>query len=85
VRKGASRRDHTICTAVAPDAVFTVRTYGTGPLYSPPHATASVTMDLYGHLVDGNLWQAAQMVGGISGAFEPPARRDEAAVESEAD
>jgi hypothetical protein len=25
----------TICTAVAPDAVFTVRTYGTGPLYGP--------------------------------------------------
>ena len=44
-----------------------------------------MTMDLYGHLVDGNLWQAAQIVGGISGAFEPPARQDEAAVESEAD
>ena len=26
---------------------------------------ASVTMDLYGHLVDGNLWQAAWVVGGI--------------------
>ena len=25
----------TICTAVAPDAVFTVRRYGTGPLYGP--------------------------------------------------
>jgi ferredoxin len=25
----------TICTAVAPDAVFTVRTYGTRPLYDP--------------------------------------------------
>jgi integrase len=23
------------------------------------HATASVTMDLHGHLVDGNLWQAS--------------------------
>jgi len=34
------------------------------------HASASMTMDLYGHLVDGNLWQAARMVGGISGAFE---------------
>jgi integrase len=31
----------------------------------PGHATASMTMDLYGHLVDGNLWQAAQVVGGI--------------------
>jgi hypothetical protein len=29
------RVEYTICTAVAPDAVFTVRTYGTGPLYSP--------------------------------------------------
>jgi hypothetical protein len=28
-------RKYTIYTAVAPDAVFTVRTYGTGPLYSP--------------------------------------------------
>jgi ribosome-binding protein aMBF1 (putative translation factor) len=27
------REDDTTCTAVAPDAVFTVRTYGTGPLY----------------------------------------------------
>jgi hypothetical protein len=26
---------------------------------------ASVTMDLYGHLVDGNLRQAAWVVGGI--------------------
>jgi hypothetical protein len=25
-------QEYTICTAVAPDAVFTVRTYGTGPL-----------------------------------------------------
>jgi hypothetical protein len=24
-----------MCTAVASDAVFTVRTYGTGPLYGP--------------------------------------------------
>jgi hypothetical protein len=31
------------------------------------HATAAMTMDLYGHLVDGNLWQAARVVGGISG------------------
>jgi hypothetical protein len=27
------------------------------------HASAAVTMDLYGHLVDGNLWQAAGVVG----------------------
>ena len=43
------------------------------------HATASMTMDLYGHLVDGNLWQAAQVVGGISGASEPPELPDEEA------
>jgi hypothetical protein len=29
------------------------------------HASAAMTMDLYGHLVDGNLWQAARVVGGI--------------------
>jgi hypothetical protein len=29
------REDQTTCTAVAPDFVFTVRTYGTGPLYGP--------------------------------------------------
>jgi integrase len=36
------------------------------------HASASMTMDLYGHLVDGNLWQAARIVGGTTGASEPP-------------
>ena len=35
------------------------------------HATASMTMDLYGHLVDGNLWQAARIVGDISGTSQP--------------
>ena len=33
------------------------------------HATAPITMDLYGHLVDGNLWQAARMVGGHHGGI----------------
>jgi hypothetical protein len=32
------------------------------------HATATMTMDLYGHMIDGNLWQAAKLVGGITGA-----------------
>lgn len=32
------------------------------------HATASMTMDLYGHLVDVNLWDAANRIGGTSGA-----------------
>ncbi len=40
------------------------------------HASAAMTMDLYGHLVDSNLWQAAQVVGGISGASEPSGRPD---------
>ena len=34
------------------------------------HATAAMTMDLYGHLVDASLWQAARLVGGITGASE---------------
>ena len=40
------------------------------------HASAAMTMDLYGHLVDGNLWQAARVVGGISGASEPSGQQD---------
>ena len=36
------------------------------------HATAAMTMDLYGHMMDANLWQAARLIGDISGAFEPP-------------
>jgi hypothetical protein len=27
------------------------------------HATAAMTMDLYGHLVDAGLWQAAPLIG----------------------
>ena len=38
------------------------------------HATAAMTMDLYGHMIDTNLWQAAQLVGDISGTSEPPGR-----------
>jgi integrase len=29
------------------------------------HATAAMTMDLYGHMIDANLWQAARLVGDI--------------------
>ena len=36
------------------------------------HATAAMTMDLYGHMVDANLWQAAQLIGATSGTLEPP-------------
>jgi hypothetical protein len=35
------------------------------------HATAAMTMDLYGHLVDAGLWQAARLIGGTTGASEP--------------
>ena len=35
------------------------------------HGTAAMTMDLYGHLVNGNLWQAARLVGDTSGTFKP--------------
>jgi len=36
------------------------------------HATAAMTKDLYGHLVDASLWQAARLIGGTTGASEPP-------------
>ena len=35
--------------------------------------SAAMTMDLYGHLIDHNLWQAAKSGGGILGASEPDA------------
>jgi integrase-like protein len=38
------------------------------------HATAAMTADLSGHMIDANLWQAAQFVGDISGTSEPPGR-----------
>jgi hypothetical protein len=38
----------------------------------PGHATEAMTMDLYGHLVDASLWQAARLIGGITGASELP-------------
>ena len=45
------------------------------------HATAAMTMDLYGHMMDANLWQAARLVGDISGTFEP----FEVAIEDDGD
>jgi len=39
------------------------------------HATAAMTMDLYGHLVDASLWQAARPIGGTTGASVPPEGR----------
>lgn len=41
------------------------------------HATAALTMDLYGHLMDANLWETAGAIGGILGASEPPEQQDE--------
>lgn len=38
------------------------------------HASASMTMDLYGHLIDDNLWTAAGRLGGMTGALEPSAQ-----------
>ena len=35
------------------------------------HATAAMTMDLYGHLVDASLWQAARLIGGTRGHLSP--------------
>jgi integrase len=39
------------------------------------HATAAMTMDLYGHLIDARLWRAARLVGGTTGASEPSPER----------
>src|SRR5262249_34716317 len=36
------------------------------------HATAAMTMDLYGHMVDASLWQAARLVGGTTGHLSHP-------------
>jgi len=35
-----------------------------------------MTVDLYGRLVDANLWQAARLVGDISGTLVPPDEED---------
>jgi hypothetical protein len=39
------------------------------------HATASMTMDLYGHLLDANLWDAARRIGASQGHFPPSSPR----------
>jgi hypothetical protein len=46
------REDQTACTAVAPDAVFTVRTYGTGQLYGHPRCA-----DPHPELSEPAFWQ----------------------------
>ncbi len=35
------------------------------------HASAAMTMDLYGHLIDHSLWEAAAKIGGTTGAPDP--------------
>lgn len=37
-----------------------------------------MTMDLYGHLIDRNLWEAPQKIGGTAGASETLARNGKA-------
>jgi hypothetical protein len=37
------RDDQTTCTAVAPDFIFTVRAYGTGPFYGRPGRARAAT------------------------------------------
>lgn len=44
------------------------------------HASAAMTMDLYGHLIDHNLW--ASGLGGILGASEPVGEADREAGQS---
>jgi integrase len=46
------------------------------------HASAAMTMDLYAHLIDHNLWASAKRVGGILGTSEPVERRPEDGGES---
>jgi integrase len=38
------------------------------------HASAAMTMDLYGHLIDHSLWEAAGKIGGTTGARQGPDR-----------
>ena len=47
------------------------------------HASAAMRMDLYGHLIDRNLWEAAQKVGGTTGASEAVAGKGKAPVSGE--
>lgn len=49
------------------------------------HATAAMTTDPYGHPVDATLWEAAQTIGGILGASEPPGQQAEDEDGTEAD
>ncbi|NUO92588.1 MAG: hypothetical protein HOQ18_17445 [Dermatophilaceae bacterium] len=37
-----------------------------------------MTLDLYGHLIDRNLWEAAQKVGGTTGASDAARGKEKA-------
>ena len=41
------------------------------------HATAAMTMNLYGHLLDANLWAAARRIGDTSGTSGAPDATDD--------
>ena len=41
------------------------------------HASAAMTMDLYGHLIDRNLWTTAERLGGTLGARRPAQDEEE--------
>ncbi|MGH3347874.1 MAG: tyrosine-type recombinase/integrase [Nocardioides sp.] len=45
------------------------------------HASAAMTMDLYGHLIDHNLWASAKRIRGILGASEPEKEQPRSADE----
>ena len=42
------------------------------------HASAAMTMDHYGHLIDQDLWEAAKRIGGTTGALEVVAETGQA-------
>ena len=44
------------------------------------HATASMTMDLYGYLMDANLWEAARAIGASWGHLRRPNNRTRTAT-----
>ena len=44
-----------------------------------------MTMDLYGHLMDANLREAARAIGGILGASGPTEQQDEDADDAGSD
>jgi hypothetical protein len=47
------------------------------------HASAAMTMDLYGHLIDQNLWDAAKKIGGILGASGAESEREDGPGDAE--